>query len=347
MNEITSLDLNGYAPETIANAFNPRALQLIILPTEKCNFRCTYCYETFEIGRMRPWTVEGIKNLIDRRTPELDRLTLSWFGGEPLVAKGVILDIARHAKEAAEHYTCHFSGGMTTNGYLLNTELASELSALRHYHYQITLDGDEESHNRTRVKANGSGTFREIWRNLQALHVTDLEFRITIRLHLSPENYASQKRLVEKINDSIGADDRFDLHFHRITDLGGPNSGKFPVYSDSEYREVLDEMTALAGLRSESEGSLHESYSICYAAKPNSLLIRADGRLGKCTVALDNPLNDIGHINPDGTVNVRDERLQGWLLGYEDMDHATLTCPLSTIHNKLKHKDDLRVKVLA
>ncbi|TOB11935.1 radical SAM protein, partial [Vibrio parahaemolyticus] len=73
----------------IAESLSPRGLQLIIFPTEKCNFRCTYCYEKFEVGRMSNELIQGIKKFLEVRIPELDRLVISWFGGEPLLAKEV------------------------------------------------------------------------------------------------------------------------------------------------------------------------------------------------------------------------------------------------------------------
>ena len=41
--------------------------KLILLPTEKCNFRCSYCYENYEIGQMSNQTMESIKKLIWNR----------------------------------------------------------------------------------------------------------------------------------------------------------------------------------------------------------------------------------------------------------------------------------------
>ena len=75
-----------------------KSLELTLLPTEKCNFRCTYCYEDFLIGKMKPWIRSGVKSLIEKRVDMgLRNLNLSWFGGEPLLAKDVLFEIADFA----------------------------------------------------------------------------------------------------------------------------------------------------------------------------------------------------------------------------------------------------------
>jgi molybdenum cofactor biosynthesis enzyme MoaA len=43
---------NGFTSSQIASTLSNRIQQLILLPTERCNFRCTYCYEDFVLGRM-------------------------------------------------------------------------------------------------------------------------------------------------------------------------------------------------------------------------------------------------------------------------------------------------------
>ena len=65
----------------VHEAFNPSHLNLILFPTEQCNFRCTYCYEDFEIGRMSSGVVRGVKALLDARIDSLTSLLVSWFGG--------------------------------------------------------------------------------------------------------------------------------------------------------------------------------------------------------------------------------------------------------------------------
>jgi len=43
----------------IYSCLDARSLQLILMPTEACNFRCTYCYEDFNHNQMRPELVRG------------------------------------------------------------------------------------------------------------------------------------------------------------------------------------------------------------------------------------------------------------------------------------------------
>ena len=47
--------------------FRDDVLHLILFSTEQCNFRCTYCYEKFLHGRMKPEVIEGVKRLVTRR----------------------------------------------------------------------------------------------------------------------------------------------------------------------------------------------------------------------------------------------------------------------------------------
>lgn len=92
---------NGQITASIVRTcLDDRLLELIIMPTEACNFRCVYCYQEFKAKSMAPRVVAGVMNLLTRRAPELDYLHLSWFGGEPLLAKHLIEKILIHAAMA-------------------------------------------------------------------------------------------------------------------------------------------------------------------------------------------------------------------------------------------------------
>jgi uncharacterized protein len=66
---------------------------------------------------------------------------------------------------------------------------------------------------------------------------------------------------------------------------------------------------------------------MCYASKPNSFLIRPNGQIRKCTVALDDPINNVGYLNPDGTLEIDNDVLRQWFIGLETLDLETLKCP--------------------
>lgn len=60
---------NSQVELTRALALDNSIWSLIIMPTEKCNFRCEYCHEDFKIGRMPRAIVDTVKLLIQKRLP--------------------------------------------------------------------------------------------------------------------------------------------------------------------------------------------------------------------------------------------------------------------------------------
>jgi uncharacterized protein len=319
-----------FSNEALGDALSPKTLHLILLPTEKCNFRCTYCYEDFKIGRMHPTTVNGIKRLLSSRVPALRSLVLSWFGGEPLLAKDILLDIGNHADALCRQYGVGFSTCITTNAYVLDQELFSKLLSISHRHFQITLDGDEEWHDKTRLLANRQPTFEVIWSNLKAYLLNEGKYRISLRLHVHRDNIESVKRLYRRVSDELLVDPRFSANFHKVSHLGAAPI-KEGVLDDKDYLEALAYITnRSAKLESPASGisEAHLDGYICYAAKPNSLLIRANGRIGKCTVLLNDERNDIGHINEDGTLHIDNDKLRVWFDGFVDLSPKVLHCPV-------------------
>lgn len=350
----------------IAQAVTPRFQELILLPTEKCNLRCTYCYEDFKIGRMSEITQRGIELYLDQRVPQLTGLRFSWFGGEPLVAKDILLRLSRYANGLCERYGVDFTGGLTTNAYHLDVDTFVQLLACGQNFFQITLDGWRETHDQVRRFANGRGSFDRIWSNLIDLKAVDAEFEILLRIHVRRDNIETLPLLIEKVAEQFGNDPRFRLDFEHLRDLGG-EGGKTIIdgvsYSElgpieQALRELYYKATtsahevddAVMADRREGDAKFAEAKAsgesagsqrladiaaggpyICYASKPNSLLIRADGRIGKCTVALNDPRNDVGRVNPDGTLTINNPKLRPWIRGFEHLDEDVLGCPLATL----------------
>jgi uncharacterized protein len=312
--------------EEVISSFSSRLLQLIIFPTEQCNFRCGYCYEDFKIGRMTPNVVAGIKNLVSRRT-DLQQLNISWFGGEPTVALDIVYELSEFFSKISAARFCNYTSHMTTNGYKLNRETLAHLIALGVTDYQITLDGPPGDHDKKRVLANGRGTYQRIMSNLEQMRSSSLDFTVTIRLHFSPDNIATIGDFVTHLDVNFLCDNRFSINLHPIERLGGPNNALIGILDREEETRVLKRLHSLITHRKEQHHYYGCGNYICYAARPNSFAIRANGRLAKCTVALNRPANDIGYLCEDGTLVLDQDRHNKWLSGWGTQDADFLACP--------------------
>ncbi len=312
----------------VLSSLDPDLLELIILPTEKCNFRCKYCYEDFALGKMSPKVVSGIKSLIEQRSKGLRRLHISWFGGEPLVAKDVVLDISRFAMECSEDYGFDYSGSMTTNGYLLTPDLQADLVGFGIGHYQISLDGDEKHHDLSRPLASGRGTHRTIMENLAEILSSDRDFTVTLRLHITNYNAEDVYEYYQKIKNSILRDKRVRLFVKAIANLGGPLLEASALPDKTAASNVKDKIIADYGQRTAATSETNiEDVKICYAARPNSFVIRSDGEVAKCTVAFRSQHNKVGKIEEDGKLGLNVENLAKWMQGFKDFNKAALHCP--------------------
>lgn len=314
-----------------AKLLSNQFLNLIILPTESCNFRCTYCYEDFAVGRMKKETILGIKALLENRCSDLNYLHISWFGGEPLVAKDIVYEISEHATELAYQYpNLLYKANMTTNGYFLDIDTITTLANAGVRQFQISLDGSREIHNKSRIRANGKGTFDQIWTNLLAIRDSSLPVSITLRVHFTVDNFQLLDPLINDLKKEFVPDSRFSVFFKAIERLGGSNDASIKKFSEIDKETAIKSLqTKLFGdnIESSQNVSLGDDY-ICYASKPNSLVIRSNGDVGKCTVALYDERNKIATLQPDGNLNVIPGRLAPWIRGIKNLDPAALACPL-------------------
>ncbi len=316
-----------------AKLASDKFFQLIIFPTERCNFRCKYCYEDFSIGRMKRETIVGIKALLEKRCTDLNYLDISWFGGEPLTAKDIVLEISEYATMLAhKNLQLNYQGYMTTNGYFLDINTVNALAKVGVKHYQISLDGPRDVHNKSRIRADGNGTYDQIWGNLINIRDSSVPVSVILRIHFTADTFKLLDPLLEDIRNEFLYDPRFSIFFKTIEHLGGPNDASINIFSSQKQAQdvinllktKLYQDTDLVPPKLYLES---ESY-VCYAARPISLVIRANGDIGKCTVALNDERNKMGSIQEDGSLKLIPGRLAPWVRGIKTLDPTELRCPL-------------------
>jgi len=293
-------------------------LELFLLASEDCNFRCDYCYEDFARGTMQPWVRTGIKKLVEKRLGGLRTLRISWFGGEPLYGFAAIEDLAPFFVETADRHALQFSSDMTTNGYLLTPEVADKLLAWRIRRFQITIDGAPEDHDRSRPGRGGESTFWTIFDNLRALHRRADDFEVDLRVNFDQRNHSRVGELLEMVKTEFGSDPRFRLVFHPVGRWGGANDENLSVCGVDESRliqiELKDEARRQGLNVSETLLNVKGMGSqVCYAARPYNFIVGASGKLMKCTVDLDRQdRNVVGRIQESGDLEIDVDKLALW-----------------------------------
>jgi uncharacterized protein len=316
-------------------------LQLVILPTEACNFRCLYCYETFKSTKMAPSVVGSIARFLSLRAPDLNALTVSWFGGEPLLARDIIEQILLHVNSLVEtHPRIRFFSDITTNGYLLSRPVFQRLVELGVVRYQIAFDGPRPWHDKYRRLPNGGGTFDRVWSNLLAMKEVEHHFKVLVRVHINKDNRDSIPEFIDAYHRSFRDDDRFSLFLRPLSRLGGANDAILPVFGEEEGEQVVRSLAKLT--KQCGVPRFGAEAPICYAARVNSLVVRADGAINKCTVAFEHASNQVGRLRDDGRLELDSDKLRRWFRGIQSRRPAELKCPLRGIETRVRQPGEKR-----
>ncbi len=307
-------------------------LELILLASEDCNFRCTYCYEDFKRGTMRPDVRQGVKNLVKSRLDTLRELEIWWFGGEPLYGMRAIDDLAPFFHEVSVERGIKLTSNMTTNGYLLTKDVADRLLAWGVTDFQITVDGMPDDHDRHRSARDGSSTFQVIFDNLQAMSERTEEFSIVIRINFDRENSPGLERFLALVKETFKNDPRFTIAFHAVGKWGGPNDADLATCGVDEARETHAKLKAAAkmlGLKIVGDQGLvgGAGVEVCYAARPYNFIVGSSGDLMKCTIDLDmKDHNIVGKLGTDGTLDLNTDKMALWTEPAFERDTGCQSC---------------------
>lgn len=296
-----------------------------LMPTEGCNFRCPYCYEDHNRGGMTRDTLDRIEEYITAQAPHYKQVVLAWFGGEPTLCKDTVLEVSELVQNLQKQCGFQYASNMTTNGYLLDEKLFRQFYQAGITSYQITLDG--WNHDKTRPHVSGKGTLQTIIENLMELSKLSPEeypFHITLRHNIlaGDEDYT----WYDHLHRLFGQDKRFDILVRAVGDWGGETVRTLSLlYQDTADTLIAKHVSYLDKIGMPCQNHQTGLFSqVCYASYPNSVVFRADGRIGKCTVALDHPKNQLGWVDPEKGVVIDPEVNRQW--SFSDLKPACRRC---------------------
>lgn len=283
---------------------------LIINPTQDCNFRCWYCYEKHPKGRMNDTTINNIKKLIDNilRNGNLKHFDLSWFGGEPLMYfEEVVYPISSYLLKRSNECGITFSNSITTNGFLLNPSMIKKCVEINLNHYQITLDGNRDTHNKIRNQ-KGEPSFDKILHNTILLAEASKDFSIRLRVNYNTQSIqADFGKILECIPKKLRS--QYSIQFQRIWQTYEKEG------NDDDVKKILEKHYCdLKGMGYRIV--LSGGYSIfkgllCYADRTNYANINYDGKLYRCTAQDYNDKTELGYIDNEGNLIWNEKRTQG------------------------------------
>lgn len=274
-------------------------LQLIILPTEQCNFRCVYCYEHFERGKMSEETQDSIVRYVEENISNYRGLMVGWFGGEPTEAMDVVESLSTRLLEICKKYRKAYNAGITTNGYSLTPDVFKRLKRLHVTEYQITLDGIPSIHNKQRVLVDGGPTFDVILNNLVTIknEIKSSTVTFILRTNFSQEMLGNVDEFCEIIDRNFGDDKRFNCFWQMVTDYGYVKDDKVrDIFGKpKDYRWLIQNyperfMNGMMG------GLYGPNGGVCYALKRNEIVVDSSGNIRKCTCNLESEENNFGKI---------------------------------------------------
>ena len=315
--------------KTAETVLNEGYLNLIIMPTEQCNFRCPYCYEDFIKSKMSKDTQNGIISYVNKNIRNYSGLSVSWFGGEPLLAIDVIEYLSENFIKICKCAKRTYVSGITTNGYLLTKDVFKKLYKLKVTEYQVTLDGYREQHDSQRVLVNGQGTFDTIVSNLIAIRDTSA-FGTAINLRT---NFT--KSIADNIDEyllfykkTFNDDSRFSFYISQAEDWGGERVKAFNGLIDGDISKFVLKKLKEYGIALNHTGhcrELERGFNTCYAAMKNSFVIGADSTIYKCTVHFKLPENHVGIITKDGKMELNDN-IYKWIKPIVEIPNKCKIC---------------------
>ena len=182
----------------LARNYDATGLGLTIAPTLACNFDCTYCYQQqHRAEHMDARTEDRVIRFI-QRFGKIQRLHVSWYGGEPLLRFDTMCRLTERIKALGTP----FSASMITNAYLLEPDVIGRLEQLEMKSIQVTIDGPEEIHDRRRVHASGAPTYARILGNLERL-MEAWRGLLQIRINVDQSNLASYADTYRRLGEQF------------------------------------------------------------------------------------------------------------------------------------------------
>ena len=275
---------------------SPHITSYTIMTTSDCNARCFYCYELGQVRR--PMTEETALQVADYiiRHCGSEKVSIEWFGGEPLFNKPVIDLICNRLREAQ----VKFHSTIVSNGYLMDAatvKLAHDQWNLQEV--QITIDGTEQTYNRVKAYIyKGVNAYQRVMENIS--HLMRADISVIIRMNMDMYNADDLERLTQELHERFGDSPQLRTYLNLL--FGDKN--KKAGICDDDKRKLLLKKQQLIEDKMRDWGLFRSHYyspavriTNCMADNDATVVIQPDGYMTKCEHYTDS--HHVGHVSSD------------------------------------------------
>jgi len=278
-----------------ASRFQRKNLGLTIIPTLGCNFSCIYCYETGKTCVMNRDIEASLSGFVKKRIQKGGSLSVTWFGGEPLLRMDVVSRLSAEFLRLCEDKDVKYSARIITNGYFLDENNTAKLLRAKVNEAQVTLDGPKEVHDQRRPLKGGGATFDTILDNVKK---ASKKMFISLRMNI---DHTNRGRIVEMLDILSEAKMEKEVGFYL-----GQTSPYTDVCRDMAGSCLTNEDFSLLGLET-MLAMIDRGFTFtfnmprkkdqhCLAGNANSFVITPSGGIVNCWNDVDNPGKEIGHL---------------------------------------------------
>ena len=211
---------------------------LTVAPTLDCNFRCKYCFETHSKGIMNEEIQNSLVNFVEKRLSSAKNFSITWYGGEPLLAKNIIFNLSEKFLELCEKNNIAYDAFIITNAALMDDNDIENFKKYKILGAQITIDGPKEIHDRRRRNVKNESTFDRLIDKLNELLNNNLT--AICRINIDKENINYVDELLENLRNRIDKYRELKIDFGQVTPFTDIcRSVESSCYDNEQYTDIM------------------------------------------------------------------------------------------------------------
>lgn len=280
-------------------------LGVTIIPTFRCNLRCDYCFqdrtnEDTMSEDTKKLLILSLKKNLDVSS-HLKVLSITWYGGEPLLMVDDILDIGLQLKMYCDAKKLKYESNIITNATLLDENAVNKLVEAGVTNCQITLDGPKRIHDKRRPSPGPNES--SFVKTVDGIIAAMKKMEVRIRINVDPTNIAHVEELLDELETCNLLEHlrsgKIGVYLGRVFDFSEGGCCKFNsrLYSMEQFATI--EVDILKKFFERGINSIEFPFAklfFCNALSVDSFVVDPLGNMYKCYVNAGDKTQSFGKL---------------------------------------------------